>query len=77
LRVLTDKTALIKAVDRLSNKGGFAVSLGKCALLADQGNLRKLVNAFPEYFIEQEAIIRLIWTQPSSTSKTSLTELSK
>ena len=77
MRVLTDRNLLIQAVEELSNKGGFAVSLGQCALLADKDNLKKLVEAFPEYFVEQKAKIRLIWTQPLSTSKTSLTELSK
>ncbi len=60
MRVLTDRTALIRAVDNLENKGGFAVSLGKAALLADQDNLRKLVSAFPEYFIEGHGL-RLIY----------------
>jgi hypothetical protein len=62
MRVLTDRTALIQAVDRLENKGGFAVSLGKAALLADPDNLKILIEAFPDYFTEHKAI-RLIWTQ--------------
>jgi hypothetical protein len=62
MRVLTDRTALIQAVDRLENKGGFAVSLGKAALLADPDNLKILVEDFPDYFTEHKAI-RLIWTQ--------------
>lgn len=62
MRVLTDRTALIQAVDRLENKGGFAVSLGKAALLADPDNLKRLVEAFPDYFTKHEAI-RIVWTQ--------------
>lgn len=62
MRVLTDRTALIQAVDRLENKGSFAVSLGKAALIADEENLKKLVEAFPDYFIKHEAI-RIVWTQ--------------
>jgi len=62
MRVLTDRTALIQAVDRLENKGSFAVSLGKAALIADEENLKKLVEAFPDYFTKQEAI-RIVWTQ--------------
>lgn len=62
MRLLTDRTALIQAVDSLENKGGFAVSLGKAALLADQENLKRLLDAFPEYFTKHEAI-RLVWTQ--------------
>ena len=65
MRVLVDRTALIQAIDRLENKGGFAVSLGKAALLADKENLKRLVEAFPEYFTKHEAI-RLVWTQQSS-----------
>jgi hypothetical protein len=61
MRLLTDRTALIQAVDRLHDKGGFAVELGKCALLADQSNLKKLVDAFPEYFMQYEAKLRLIY----------------
>jgi hypothetical protein len=62
MRVLTDRTALIQAVDRLENKGSFAVSLGKAALIADEENLKKLVEAFPDYFTKHEAI-RIVWTQ--------------
>jgi hypothetical protein len=62
MRLLTDRTALIQAVDSLENKGGFAVSLGKTALLADQENLRRLLEAFPEHFTKHEAI-KLVWTQ--------------
>jgi hypothetical protein len=46
----------------MEKMGGFAVSLGKTALLADQENLKKLANAFPEYFIEGQAL-RIVWTQ--------------
>jgi hypothetical protein len=62
LRVLTDRDYLIQCVDRMEKMGGFAVSLGKAALLADQDNLRKLANAYPEYFIEGQAL-RIAWTQ--------------
>jgi hypothetical protein len=46
----------------MEKMGGFAVSLGKAALLADQENLKKLANSFPEYFIEGHAL-RIVWTQ--------------
>lgn len=59
MRILTDRTALIQAVDRMDRMGGFARQLGQAALLADQENLRKLVMAFPEYFIEGHGL-RLI-----------------
>jgi len=62
LRVLTDRNYLIQCVERMEKMGGFAVSLGKAALLADQDNLRKLANAYPEYFIEGQAI-RIAWMQ--------------
>jgi len=61
MRLLTDRTALIQAVDRLHDKGGFAVELGKCALLADPSNLKKLADAFPEYFVQYEAKLRLVY----------------
>jgi hypothetical protein len=44
----------------MSDKGGFAVSLGQAALLADQDNLKKLITAFPQFFIEGQAYIRLV-----------------
>lgn len=62
MKVLTDRNALIQAVERMEKMGGFAVSLGKAALLADPDNLKKLVEAFPDYFIEHKAI-RIVWTQ--------------
>ena len=64
MRLLTDKTALIQAVDKLYNKGGFAYTIGQAALLADQTNLKKLIEAFPEYFMTKtEANIRLVYVK--------------
>lgn len=59
MRILTDRTALLQAVDRLDARGGFADALGKAALLADNENLKRLVNAFPEFF-EGQASLRLV-----------------
>jgi hypothetical protein len=59
MRILTDRTTLLQAVDRLEARGGFANALGKAALLADNENLKRLVNAFPELF-EGQASLRLI-----------------
>lgn len=72
MSVLDSRDELIQAVELLENKGGFAVSLGKAALLADKDNLKKLVEAFPEFFMKHKAI-RLVWTQQSFTSKTAKT----
>jgi hypothetical protein len=60
MRILTDRTALIQAVDKMGIKGGFALALGKAALLADQDNLKKLVSTFPELFIEGHGL-RLVY----------------
>ncbi len=60
MRILTDRTELIRIVDKMDKKGGFAGQLGKAALLADQDNLRKLVSAFPELFIEGHGL-RLVY----------------
>lgn len=60
MRILTDKTELIRVVDKLDREGGFARQLGKAALLADQDNLRKLVSAFPKLFIEGHGL-RLVY----------------
>jgi hypothetical protein len=59
MRILTDRTALLQAVDRLDARGGFADALGKAALLADNENLKRLINAFPEFF-EGQASLRLV-----------------
>jgi hypothetical protein len=63
MRLLTDRTALIQAVDKLCDKGGFAYTIGQAALLADQPNLKILVNAYPHFFTETEAKIRLVYVR--------------
>lgn len=68
MRILTDRTALIQAVDRMDRKGGFARQLGKAALLADQDNLRKLVSAFPELLIEGHGL-RLVYERNNNLSE--------
>ena len=42
------RNELIKMVDRLDRQGGFARALGQACLLADQENLARLLQAFPE-----------------------------
>jgi hypothetical protein len=59
MRIFTDRTTLLQAVDRLEVRGGFADALGKAALLADNENLKRLINAFPEFF-EGQASLRLV-----------------
>jgi hypothetical protein len=59
MRLLHDRNELIHTVERLEDKGGFAVSLGKAALLADDDNLEILVKAFPAIFSTSNSI-RLI-----------------
>lgn len=68
MRILTDRTALIQAVDKMDKKGGFARQLGKAALLADQDNLKKLVSAFPELFIEGHGL-RLVYERNDNLSE--------
>lgn len=68
MRVLTDRTALIQAVDAMDKEGGFALALGKAALLADQENLKTLVQAFPKYFYQQKAI-RLVYERNDNISQ--------
>ena len=60
MRLLRSRTALIKAVERLANTGSFAVKIGELALIADDRNLEILVNAFPDYFIEGQANLKVI-----------------
>ena len=68
MRILTDRTALIQAVDRMDRMGGFARQLGKAALLADQDNLRKLVMTFPKLFIEGHGL-RLVYERNDNLSE--------
>ena len=60
MRLLSDRNALIEAVERLSNRGSFAVTIGKLALIADERNLERLINAFPEHF-EGQAKLKVIY----------------
>lgn len=60
MRALYDRNYLIQCVERMADKGGFAVSLGQAALLADQENLKKLITAFPQFFIEGQAYLRVV-----------------
>ena len=68
MRILTDRTALIQAVERMDRMGGFARQLGKAALLADQDNLKKLVSTFPKLFIEGHGL-RLVYERNDNLSQ--------
>ena len=59
-----NRDRLIDLVERTHSMGGFAGKIGEAALLADKDNLRRLMDAFPEYFIEQKATswTRLLFT---------------
>ena len=46
--LIMTRDELIKMVDRLDREGGFARALGQACLLADQENLARLLQAFPE-----------------------------
>jgi hypothetical protein len=45
-----NRNQLIQMVERLDREGGFARSLGQACLLADEDNLNKLLQTFPEIF---------------------------
>lgn len=49
------RNRLIRCVEKMRILGGFAAKIGEAALLADPENLQRLMDAFPEYFIEYEA----------------------
>ena len=42
------RNELIRMVDRLDREGGFARALGQACLLADEDNLNRLIQAFPD-----------------------------
>lgn len=54
------RNELIKMVVRLEREGGFARALGHACLLADQDNLNRLVQAFPELLGDLRERVRLI-----------------
>jgi hypothetical protein len=58
LEVLHSRDALISAVERLADKGSFAVTIGKAALIADPDNLKTLVTAFPQHFTTRLRLIK-------------------
>lgn len=68
MRILTDRNYLIRVVEGMDRMGGFARQLGQAALLADPPNLRKLVMAFPEYFIEGHGL-RLVYERNDNLSQ--------
>jgi hypothetical protein len=45
-----DRNTLIRIVDTMERRGGFAHAIGQSALLADPVNLKRLMLAFPELF---------------------------
>jgi hypothetical protein len=42
------RNELIRMVDRLDREGGFARALGQACLIADEDNLIRLIQAFPD-----------------------------
>ena len=54
------RNELIRMVERLEREGGFARALGHACLLADQDNLNRLVQAFPELLGDLRERVRLI-----------------
>lgn len=71
------RNRLIEAVERMEKMGGFAGRIGQAALLADEDNLKLLVNTFPQLFIEGQALEKPRWTPRLFTSKMGMMESSK
>lgn len=61
---------LIRMVDGLDRDGGFAKALGQACLLADDDNLMRLFQAFPEILCRHkiEERVRLAWSVPTLVS---------
>jgi hypothetical protein len=64
---MQSRDKLIKIVEKLEKQGDFARLLGKCALIADNTNLEKLVRAFPEHFTTRNEI-RLVYGRNDNLS---------
>jgi predicted dinucleotide-binding enzyme len=56
-----DRNHKIAVAHSLKSKGGFASKIGEALLLADNVNEERVVAAFPEYFIEHKAKLRLVY----------------
>ena len=54
------RNELIKLVDGLEQRGGFAHALGQALLLADKNNLEKLLTAFPDLLQQEKARLTLV-----------------
>lgn len=52
------RNELIALVERLESKGGFAQALGQALLRADDNNLKRLFNAFPELETERKQLTK-------------------
>ncbi len=64
------RNEIIHMVDRLDREGGFAKALGQACLLADDDNLMRLFQAFPEILCRHkiEERVRLACSVPTLDS---------
>jgi hypothetical protein len=51
-----DRNRLMPVMHQLVKQGGFWGRIGEAAMLADESNLERLVKAYPEKFIEGQAL---------------------
>lgn len=58
LRPIMNRNILIRIVEGLESRGGFAYAIGKSALLADPKNLKRLMLAFPELFQVELRVVK-------------------
>lgn len=54
------RNELIKLVETLDREGGFARALGQACLLADDDNLKRLMDAFPELLKRERVRLRVV-----------------
>ena len=71
---IINRDRLMPVMHKLVKQGGFAGRIGEAAMLADETNLEILVNAFPQLFIEGQALEKPRWTPRLYISKTAKME---
>jgi hypothetical protein len=69
-----DRNRLMPVLHEMVKQGGFWGRIGEAAMLASEPNLEILVNAYPEKFIEGQALEKPRWTPRLYISKTAKTE---
>ena len=64
------RSQALPVIHKMIEQGGFWGKIGEAALLADENNFEIIVNAYPQKFIEGQALEKPRWTPVLFISKT-------